>query len=155
MEVNRVDPLYYSSGQLNRGEKDNFKSDMKLLRPDGSVIDEAGYDGPFWDRTGKIFKTIKLDREYDSIKLVATLETQKGIKETKEVVYNIPINQGSSAAANTASNYGQSKISMFLIGHKILIIIVVLITAGSSVAIIATLRRKKASEMPQDTDKSE
>jgi hypothetical protein len=92
LEIWRTDPLFYESAETKRGTEDNLKLDLALFDRAGNKIDEIGYAGPSWDRTGQIWKTVQLKKDYDYLKLVGVLDSQsQGEIERKEMEYYYPI----------------------------------------------------------------
>lgn len=88
VEVARFDRLFYETAERERGKEDNIKVNLILLGKDGNKINEAGYAGPSWDRSGMVYKTIKLKKGYDYFKIIGTLSTnERGEVERKEVEY--------------------------------------------------------------------
>jgi len=91
VDVERVDRLYYESNETKRAKEENIQIDLILLDRNGNKIDEMGYEGPSWDRSGHIFKTIKLNRKYDYLKLISILSSkERGEIQKKEIEYFAP-----------------------------------------------------------------
>jgi hypothetical protein len=89
LETHRLDATFYQSGESRRSKEDNIRLDLALFDAMGNKIDELGYDGPSWDRTGEIFKIIKLHKDYSYLKLVGTLSSNnKSQIDREEIEYN-------------------------------------------------------------------
>jgi len=127
-EVQRRDPLFYNSAeQENTGEK-NIKLDLVLQDRDGNKIDEIGYEGSSWDRTGEIYKSIKLGRDYDYLRLVASLKSEDGKQiENKELEYNLSLKKMGSFEKN--KDWLENNKIVFLLGAAGILLIGGILTA--------------------------
>jgi|GEM_PF-2300967 len=93
IDVNRIDPLYLNSGNTERAPEDNLKVNLTITDRDGNIVDKIGYDGPSWNRSGLLYKSIALPKNYNYLKLTGTLETKSGQKDSREIEVNIDENK--------------------------------------------------------------
>jgi len=92
MEVRRSDPIFYYSAEIDRAAEDNLKLVLTLFDRSGKKVDEIGYEGPSWDRTGTIWKIVQLKKDYDYLKIAGVLSSQsKGEIQKQELEYFAPL----------------------------------------------------------------
>lgn len=88
MEVERSDPYSYVISEAKRAREDNIKVELIAYDKYGKKIDEMGYDGPSWDRSAKLSKTLNFEKKYDYLRIVGTLSSKaKGVIQKKELEY--------------------------------------------------------------------
>lgn len=136
LEVRRFDPLFYYSQERERVAEDNLKLDLILLDESGNKVDGLGYAGPSWDRSGQISKLVQLKKDYNYLKLVAVLSSQKnGEIERKELEYYAPL--PAKSWFDRIKELGENKIIWSLV------IAAVLLAAAVSAAVILVRRRRR------------
>jgi len=90
IEPGRSDPLHFLTNGKEREKEVNVKVVGKLTDKDGKLIDEIGYEGPSWDEFIQLSKNVKAKKDYEYIKLTATVHDTDGNElASEEIEYDL------------------------------------------------------------------
>lgn len=143
MEVQRDDPLFYSSGGKERAEEKNVSLNLTLFDRTGNKIQEIGYNGPSWDRDIEISKVVTPHQkrgDYDYLKLVGVVKDKDGKElDRQEIEYDAKKLPANSLIQSNGSEQETSKLKYVKYALAGAVGIIVLL---SSVLALLAIRRK-------------